>query len=78
MMKLQNLRCPNCTGKLDINIDGKDYIFCPYCGDQFYVGGERLEYTINKNININKTSREIWRFFLCLKHATGMFLNGKG
>ncbi len=58
MMKLQNLRCPNCTGKLDINIDGKEYIFCPYCGDQFYIGGEKREYTINKNISINKVSKE--------------------
>lgn len=31
-----------------------DYIFCPYCGQQFHIDNERREYTFNKNININK------------------------
>lgn len=55
-MKLHKLLCPNCNGMLDMNIsDTTKGVFCPYCGQKFYVDDEKKEYTINKNININKT-----------------------
>ena len=53
-MKLQKLNCPNCNGTLDIKIGDEKYIFCPYCGQKFFVDDGKKEYTINKNININK------------------------
>ena len=53
-MKLKNLRCPSCGGTLDINLDDKEYIFCPYCGEKFFVEDGKKEYTINQNINIKK------------------------
>lgn len=54
-MKLHKLRCPNCDGMLEMKIGGKsDYIFCPYCGQQFFVDDGKKTYTINQNININK------------------------
>lgn len=53
-MKLHKLSCPNCNGILDIEIEDKKYIYCPYCGQKFFVDDEKEEYTINKNININK------------------------
>ena len=63
-MKLQKLICPNCNASLNMElIDDRDTIFCPYCGQQFYVDREKREYTINKNIhknvNINKTIQHI-------------------
>ena len=31
-----------------------DRIFCPYCGQQFFVDDDKKTYTVNQNININK------------------------
>ena len=53
-MKLHKLSCPNCNGTLDLKIDDKEYIFCPYCGQKFFVEDGKKEYTITQNININK------------------------
>lgn len=55
-MKLHKLTCPNCSGTLDMDIaKGTTSVFCPYCGQQFLLDDEKKEYTINKNININKS-----------------------
>lgn len=54
-MKLQKLNCPNCDASLNIELTQKsDYIFCPYCGQQFYIENEKREFTFNKNINYTK------------------------
>lgn len=53
-MKLHKLSCPNCNGKLNMNIDDKEFIFCPYCGQQFLVDDGKKEYNVNKNIHIKK------------------------
>ena len=54
-MKLQKISCPNCDGILDMRIDNQtEFIFCPYCGQQIYVDGNKREFTFNKNIKINK------------------------
>lgn len=53
-MKLHKLSCPNCNGILDMNIENKEYIFCPYCGQKFFLDNEKKEYTVNQNINIKK------------------------
>lgn len=53
-MKLYKLSCPNCEGMLDLKVDDKEYIFCPYCGQKFFVEDGKKEYTINQNINIKK------------------------
>ena len=53
-MQLRKLKCPNCGGTLDINLDDKEYIFCPYCGEKCFVEDGKKEYTINQNINIKK------------------------
>lgn len=59
LVKLHKLCCPNCEGILDISINNSKQIFCPYCGQKFFVddGVKRVEST--KNININKTERKI-------------------
>lgn len=53
-MQLRKFTCPNCGGTLDINLDDKEYIFCPYCGDKFFIENGRKEYTINQNIIVKK------------------------
>ena len=53
-MKLHKLSCPNCNGILDLKVDDKEYIFCPYCGEKFFVEDGKKEYTINQNINVKK------------------------
>ena len=54
-MKLQKINCPNCSGTLDMKINPKsEFIFCPYCGQQIHIDNGKIEYTITKNININK------------------------
>lgn len=51
-MKLHKLNCPNCNGILDMKIaDNTSAIFCPYCGQQFFVDDGKKEYTINENIH---------------------------
>lgn len=54
-MKIHKLCCPNCNGILNMKISGNtSSVFCPYCGQQFMLDNEKKEYTINKNINVNK------------------------
>ena len=54
-MKLKKLICSNCNGILDMEVTkGTTSVFCPYCGQKFFLDDEKKEYTINKNININK------------------------
>lgn len=54
-MKLYKLTCPNCNGTLDMEVgEGTTSVFCPYCGQRFFLDDEKKEYTINKNINVNK------------------------
>lgn len=47
-MKLHKLNCPNCNGMLELIVDGKEYIFYPYCGQKFLLEDGKKEYTINK------------------------------
>ena len=57
-MKLHKMTCPNCDGMLEMKVlDDSDCIFCPYCGQKFYVDDGKKTYTINHNININKNIR---------------------
>lgn len=54
-MKLHKMTCPNCDGMLEMKVSNDaDYIFCPYCGQQFFVDEDKKTCTINQNININK------------------------
>ncbi len=50
--KLEQLNCPSCGAGIDMDIQGRKAIFCPFCGSQFAVDdGEKV---ITKNINIRK------------------------
>ena len=51
-MKLNKLTCPNCNAQLNIKLEnGKEEIFCSYCGQKFLIDDE----TKKINININKS-----------------------
>lgn len=57
-MKLHKLNCPNCGGMLEMKVSNdSDHIFCPYCGQQFFVDDGKTTYTISQNINVNKHIR---------------------
>ena len=51
-MRLQQLKCPNCEGTLELKVQGDKEIFCPYCGQAFLP--EENAFTYNENKNINK------------------------
>lgn len=57
-MNVKALKCPQCGAALDIK-EGLSSCYCMYCGTKLSVTDNKLEITINKNININsKTSHE--------------------
>lgn len=52
-MKLNKLTCPNCNAQLNIKLEnGKEEIFCSYCGQKFLIDDEEKMI----NININKST----------------------
>ncbi len=53
-MKLEKLFCPYCGANLNFEISNRETIFCPYCGQQIHINFEKNEFTLTKNININK------------------------
>ena len=58
IMKVKSLKCPECGANLEIE-DGRTSCYCQYCGCKLILDDEKQEYTINKNININRTTRRI-------------------
>lgn len=51
-MAIQQLKCPNCNGKLEMGIKDNKEIFCPYCGELFLP--EENIITINYNENVKR------------------------
>ena len=55
-MKLQQLKCPNCDGTLELKVqDSSKEIFCPYCGNAFIPEDNTITYNYNENKNIKKS-----------------------
>ncbi len=48
-MKTSVLNCPNCKANIKIATKKQEYLFCPYCGSQVFLDGEKGEYTYNYN-----------------------------
>ena len=50
-MKLKQLKCPSCGAGIEMNLKGRDTVFCPYCGNQFSIddGSINVTYTYNHN-----------------------------
>lgn len=60
-MKLHKLTCPNCNGSLDIELtNDASSVFCPYCGQRFYLDDEHKKRTYNKNVNVNTYTHTRW------------------
>ena len=54
-MKAKTLKCPSCGAAIDVDIQGRDSVFCSYCGQQIQLDNEKREFTYNKNVNVTKT-----------------------
>lgn len=51
-IQLNGLVCPSCGAGINMNLNGRTTVFCPYCGIQIAVNDGST--TINHNININE------------------------
>lgn len=60
-MKLTVLKCPECGANIEIE-EGRDFCFCNYCGCKILIDDEKKETTINKNINIAKSTTYTKRY----------------
>ncbi len=57
MVKMVPLTCPSCGATLEVRNDTKT-CFCTYCGTKLLIDDGSKTVTINKNININKVTRD--------------------
>ena len=59
-MKLQKLDCPACGANINMDVNGRKAVFCPFCGSQFLIdtGETVITKNINKNINLNSNSKK--------------------
>lgn len=39
-MTLRTYHCPNCNGELEVDVEGRDFIFCQYCGSKILLQNE--------------------------------------
>lgn len=53
-MKAKTLKCPSCGASIDVDIQGRDSVFCSYCGQQIQLVDEKRAFTYNKNVNVTK------------------------
>ncbi len=54
-MLMRSIKCPECSGAISVDISGKEFVFCPYCGHQIEIHNpNRIEKIYTKNINVNK------------------------
>ena len=53
-MKLQQLKCPNCDGTLEMKVRGDKEIYCPFCGEVFLPEENVITYNYNEKKDINK------------------------
>ena len=59
-MKLKKLDCPACGANINLDVNGRKAVFCPFCGSQFLIdtGETVITKNINKNINLNSNSKK--------------------
>lgn len=48
--KTEVMKCPDCGGKLDFDLTGREFVFCPYCGTQLHVNNGTVNIKITKHI----------------------------
>lgn len=53
-MKIKKMECPYCNAGIEANTKGREFVFCNYCGQKILLDDEKIEFTINKNMNVNK------------------------
>lgn len=59
-MKLQKFDCPYCGGSVDVDMNGRNFVFCSYCGQKLLLDDDKIDIRITKNININKAYHKIF------------------
>ena len=52
-MNLTSMDCPKCGGQITMDMTGRDFVFCPYCGAQVAVTDENVK-TLNINHHITE------------------------
>lgn len=50
-MKIKAIECPYCGASIEMDVQGRESVFCSYCGKQIVLNDEN---SFTKNININK------------------------
>lgn len=53
-MKLKQLKCPSCGAGIEMDLKGRDTVFCPYCGNQFSIDDGSINVTYTYNYNEHK------------------------
>ena len=51
---MKQIVCPCCGARIEADMNGRDSVFCTYCGCQISLYDNRSECNINNNINVNK------------------------
>ena len=49
-MKMVEIKCPSCGGKLKVEDSQTKLITCEYCGSQFLLDDEKVQHITNYNI----------------------------
>ena len=52
-MNLSSMNCPKCGGQITMDMTGRDFVFCSYCGAQVAVTDENVK-TLNINHHITE------------------------
>ena len=50
---MRGLACPCCGARIEVDTNGRNSVYCSYCGNQISLFDKRAEHTINENINMN-------------------------
>ena len=58
-MNITAVHCPKCGGAIDFDVTGREFIFCPYCGQQLHLSeGEKKTVHIINEADIIRAQNE--------------------
>ena len=55
-MNLKKLSCPSCGANINLELEDRKTVFCPFCGNQFAIDNEKSVQTNNINIHARVTN----------------------
>lgn len=56
-MQLTQLKCPSCGAGIEINVQDKKTVFCPFCGNQFLIDDGNINIHIQDDATIKREER---------------------